>query len=186
MNHIPFSELRTERLLLRKPVESDWEMISYLRTDKEVNKLVKRPDAPTKEKAIDFIEKTVVRIDTGNIYYWCISLKTHPEMIGSICLWNFCEDRKIAETGYDLSPEYQGKGIMQEAMQSVLEFGFITLRLEMIEAYTHHKNEPSKNLLLRNNFILNKKRKDSDNKDNTIYEKVFNSSIATGRRDHQK
>lgn len=186
MKCIPYSELKTERLFLRKPVESDWEMISYLRTDKEVNKLVKRPSAGTKEKAIDFIEKTVEGIDTGKIYYWCISLKTHPEMIGSICLWNISEDRKTAETGYDLNPGFQGKGIMQEAMQCVLDFGFNTLHLKMIEAYTHHKNEPSKNLLVRNNFILNKKRKDRDNKDNAIYEKVSNSTIATGRRDHQK
>ncbi|MBT8283975.1 MAG: GNAT family N-acetyltransferase [Flavobacteriaceae bacterium] len=186
MKCIPFSELKTERLYLRRLVESDWEVISYLRTDKEVNKLVKRPNADTKDKAIDFIEKTIEGIDTGKIYYWCISLKTRPDMIGSICLWNISEDRKTAETGYDLSPEYQRKGIMQEAMQCVLDFGFKTLHLKMIEAYTHKKNEPSKNLLVRNNFILNKKRKDRDNKDNAIYEKVSNSSIATGRRDHQK
>ena len=38
----------------------------------------------------------------------------HFEMIGSICLWNFTDNQKSAEIGYDLSPKYQRKGIMNE------------------------------------------------------------------------
>lgn len=170
MNEIHFPEIKTERLVLRKPMKSDWKMISYLRSDKEVNKLVNRPSAETKEKALDFIARTNDGIENQSLFYWCITKSNDPTMIGSICLWNFSQDRKTAEIGYDLSPEFQQMGIMNEAMKCVLEFGFNTLHLNLIEAFTHHNNERSKKVLIRNNFKLNNKRIDKEDKDNIIFE----------------
>ena len=167
-NH--FSEIKTKRLLLRKLKNSDWKMISYLRSDKKVNEFVKRPGAESKEKALEFISKTNNSIDNRNLYYWVISEKNNSEMIGSICLWNFSEDQKTAEVGYDLSAEFQRKGIMDESLKSVLQFGFKKLDLDLIEAYTHHNNESSKKLLERNGFILVRDKKDKHNQDNLIYE----------------
>ena len=85
-------------------------------------------------------------------------------------MWNFSEDRKTAEVGYDLSPKSQGKGIMNESLKGVLEFGFANLKLELIEAYTHQKNEPSKKMLERNGFELLVDKKDTDNQDNVVYQ----------------
>ncbi|MCM4173462.1 N-acetyltransferase [Arenibacter sp. TNZ] len=165
-----FRELETNRLLLRRLVETDWEMIRYLRSDKEVNKFVKRQPAETKEKALAFIAKTNNGISSRLLYQWCITVKNSPAMIGNIVLWNFSEDRKTAELGYDLSPEFQGKGIMDEAVKAVITFGFHQLELNAIEAFTTKQNESSKKLLLRNQFIWNVSRKDSANEDNMIYE----------------
>jgi len=165
-----FQELETNRLLLRRLVETDWEMIRYLRSDKEVNKFVKRQPAETKEKALAFIVKTTIGISSGLLYQWCITIKNSPAMIGNICLWNLSEDCKTAELGYDLIPEYQGEGIMDEAVKAVLHFGFNQLKLELVEAFTSKQNESSKKLLLRNQFVWNVSRKDSENEDNIIYE----------------
>ena len=165
-----FLEITTERLFLRRLKQSDLEMISYLRSDKEVNKFVKRPNADSKEKALEFISKTNKGIDDQNLYYWTITEKNSPEMIGSICLWNLSKDRKTAEVGYDLSPKFQGKGIMNESLRSILEFGFKNLNLDFIEAYTQKNNESSKKLLERNGFILIPDKKDEDNHENIIYE----------------
>ena len=169
MNVNQFPELNTERLLLRKLEESDWDMISYLRSDKEVNEFVKRPSAESKEKALEFINKTNNGIDRQNLFYWTITEKESNQMIGSICLWNFSKDRKTAEVGYDLSPKFQGKGIMNESLKSILEFGFKNLNLDLIEAYTHKRNLSSKKLLERNRFILDVNKKDEHNQDNIIY-----------------
>jgi len=167
MSNNHFSEIKTERLLLRHLKQTDWEMISYLRTDKEVNKFVKRPTAETKGKALEFIAKISDGINKQNLYYWSI---THNlTMVGTICLWNFSEDKKTAEVGYDLSSKFQGKGIMSEALKSVLNFGFHNLNLSIIEAYTHKKNESSKKLLKKNNFKLIKGKSDEYNKDNIVY-----------------
>lgn len=170
MNKNVFQEITTERLLLRRLKKSDWAVVSYLRSDKEVNKFVKRPNADSKEKALEFISKTNKGIDDKNLYQWAITKKNDIEMIGSICLWNFSKDRKTAEVGYDLSPKFQRKRIMDESLKSILQFGFMNLNLDFIEAYTQKNNESSKKLLVRNGFILVPDKKDVDNHDNIIYE----------------
>ncbi|MCX2681732.1 GNAT family N-acetyltransferase [Galbibacter sp. EGI 63066] len=164
-----FPRIITERLLLRRLKPSDWEMISYLRSDKKVNEFVKRPSAKSKEKALEFISKINCGVDNRNLYYWTITEKNNSEMIGSICLWNFSGDQRSAEVGYDLNPKFQRKGIMNESLKRVVEFGFKELNLDLIEAYTHKKNERSKKLLERNGFALVKNKKDEHNRDNVIY-----------------
>ena len=119
-----FPTIKTERLVLKKLKESDWETVSYLRSDKIVNQFVKRKNADTQEKALEFILNTNLKISNNELIYWCITLKNESKMIGSICLWNFSEDRKVAEIGYDLDPKYQRKGIMTESINAVLNFGF--------------------------------------------------------------
>ncbi len=170
MNENNFPEIQTERLLLTRLRNSDWKIISFLRSDKGVNEFVKRPSAETKEKALKFIQKTNTVIDNRNLYYWKITERNKNEMIGSICLWNFSKDRKTAEIGYDLSPKYQGKGIMSESLKNVTEFGFRKLNLDLIEAFIHKQNISSTELLERNGFNLVKGKKDEHNAENIIYE----------------
>ncbi len=164
-----FSEIRTERLTLRKLKNSDWESISYLRSDKIVNEFVTRPSAESKDEALEFIAKICNGIENRNMLYWAIAEKGNDQMIGSICLWNFSKDGRTAEVGYDLSPKFQGKGIMSESLKFILEFGFETLDLNLIEAYTSGQNERSKKLLERNHFVIVVGKNDDHNQNNLIY-----------------
>ncbi len=170
-----FPTIATPRLKLRRLEPSDCREISFLRTDPEVNRWVQRSRAETQDKALAFIEKINRGFQENNMYYWCICLVPQKEMLGSICLWNFSEDRTIAETGYDLHPEFQGKGIMQEAMRAVLNFGFEHLALENILAYTHRENIPSRKLLERNRFQVRTDLVDAHQAHNVIYELLKNN-----------
>ncbi len=169
MNFSPFPVLKTNRLLLRQLKDSDCETIFYLRSNETVNEFVKRAKAESIEDALLFITKIKKAVSKNESIYWCITLKSNPYLIGTICLWNFSEDKKTAEVGYDLHPDFQQKGIMNEAIQSVLNYGFNTLKLEIIEAYTQNNNKNSIKLLEKNNFLLIKNRKDKDNLDNLIF-----------------
>ena len=173
MNFTPFPELKTDRLVLRQLQPTDWKEIVFLRSDKEVNKFVKRPQAKNQAEALTFIEKITKATKNNESLYWCITLKGQQEMIGSISLWNFSKDLKTAEVGYDLHPKYQGLGIMNEAMKTILNFGFNALNFQKIEAYTHRNNEASKRLLLKNNFKHVKERIDPEDADNIIFELSF-------------
>lgn len=115
---------------------------------------------------LDRIAKGVVNQD---FYYWGITRKESPKMIGSTCLWNLSDDRTTAELGYDLNPHSQGKGIMSEAVQAVLNFGFQEMRLSSIEACTHKENQSSKKLLERNGFIHLMDRVDEGHEWNWVY-----------------
>tara|TARA_B100000767_G_C19663735_1_gene492174 strand:+ start:84 stop:632 length:549 start_codon:yes stop_codon:yes gene_type:complete len=173
MNITTFPEINTERLILRKIEESDSDVILFLRSDKIVNKFIDRPEnRKTKNifDAINHIKKLNTETVNNKSFSWGITLKNEPKIIGTICLWNFSKDYKTAEVGYDLNPLFQRKGIMNEALKSVVNFGFTTLRLEKIEAFTHVQNENSQKLLVRNRFYLAKDKKDKDNFSNILFE----------------
>ena len=110
MNFNPFPEIKTERLVLRKIEESDYAIILFLRTDKTVTKYIERPEnRKTKNKtdAIKFIKEINEAFKNNESVSWGITLKNNPKIVGTICLWNFSADKKIAEIGYDLNPEFQ-------------------------------------------------------------------------------
>lgn len=173
MNFTPFPEIKTERLLLRKLQAGDCEVILFLRTDKDVTKFIERPEhrkTKNMSDAIALIQEFDRYIERNTSISWGITLKNEPSIIGTICLWNFTKNNKIAEVGYDLDPRYQHKGLMSEAMKAIVAFGFHELKLEKIEAFTHAENLPSTQLLDTHGFIHNVGRKDLDNTSNIIFE----------------
>jgi len=168
-----FPQINTERLILRKIEESDCDAVLFLRSDEVINKFIHRPEhRKTKNiaDAIRHIKKLNVETETNKSFSWGITLKSDPKIIGTICLWNFSNNYKIAEVGYDLNPIFQRKGIVSEALNSVMSFGFRELNLDRIEAFTHGQNENSKKLLENNGFNFVKERKDTDNLSNVIFE----------------
>ncbi len=169
MNNTNYIELTTERLALRKLILEDAPQILFLRSDEDVNKYIKRKPMSSLKLAKQFIEDRNKDISQKNIYYWGITLKSNPQLIGTICFWNLSYDKIYAEIGYDLMPEFQHKGIMNEAFKEVIQFGVKTLKLHKIEAFTQYKNEGSIKLLLKNNFKLQKNKREEGFPDNRIY-----------------
>ncbi|MCX8525446.1 GNAT family N-acetyltransferase [Chryseobacterium formosus] len=162
-------KLETERLILKPINESHVEDILKIRGNDVVNQFVKRIPPKTNYDALDFILTIKKRIENNETVYWGISLKNQTNLIGTICLWKFSEDRKQAEVGYELLPEYHRKGIMSETLQAVLNFGFNELNLQEIVAMTNKFNENSKGLLLKHNFILEEEREDEGFPDNLVF-----------------
>jgi [ribosomal protein S5]-alanine N-acetyltransferase len=152
MNFSPFPQLITERLLLRQLSLNDAEEIFALRSNEIVNKHLGRPKAQSIDEAKNFINKINAGIESNQSVYWAICLQDQIKLIGTICLWNFSDEENKAEIGYELLPQFHGKGIMQEAFLKVVEFGFQTLQLDRIEAWTTMQNENSIKILERNNF----------------------------------
>ena len=169
INFNPFPTLTTERLTLRQCTKNDCSTILFLRSDDKVNKYIKRIKARNLADAEDFLNKTTTAMENGESIDWAITLNGQAEMIGSICLWNFSADRSIGEVGYALTPTHQYKGIMTEALQSVLKFGFEILGFEEITAYTHYGNDHSTKLLTNHNFKHDSSRIDKGNSNNAIY-----------------
>jgi len=173
MKFNPFPELESNRLFLRKIIESDCKEILFLRSDITVNKFIERPENRKTKNLFDdikFIKELDEYIETNKSIAWGITLKEDPQIVGTICLWNFSEDNKTAEVGYDLNPKFQRKGIMNEALKMIIEFGFTKLNLNLIEAFTHNQNKSSKRLLEKNGFQFMDNRKDLENKSNSIFE----------------
>jgi len=152
----PFPNLKTERLVLRQLKLEDDNKVRFLRSDEAVNKYIDRPKTVTNEDAQKFIGKINKGINNDEWIYWAITTKDSDQLIGTICIWNFSDENNIAELGFELAPQHQGKGIMKEALLKIIEYGFNNLNLEKLEAYTNEQNIPSLKLLEKNNFVHEK------------------------------
>ena len=144
--------LTSQRLRLRALDLQDEQEIFALRSDDRVNAYLDRHPAQSIEDAREFIRKIQSLTETGESFYWAICVKENPRLIGTICYFNYSKAEATAEIGYELHPFYQGKGIMQEALLLVIQFGFQVMELKSITACPTKENMKSIQLLKRNGF----------------------------------
>ena len=162
-------KLETERLQLKEINESYVEDILKIRSNEITNQFVQRNSPKNNYDALQFILTIKERTQNNQTVYWGISLKDQPNLIGTICLWNFSEDRTVAEVGYELLPDYHRQGIMSEALKAVLNAAFNELHFQEILAMTNKHNENSKGLLVKHGFTLMEGRIDEGFPDNLVF-----------------
>ncbi len=151
----PFPFFETERLSLRPVTENDAEEIFVLRSHPEINKYIHRERAQGIQDAIDFIQKITKQQEEGHSITWAICEKGSTTLIGSVCFWNVNREEEQAELGYSLNHQHFNKGYMSECLVPVLDYGFNSMLLERIDAYTNKDNLASLNLLRKMNFNRN-------------------------------
>lgn len=168
INFHPFKNLETPRLLLRRLNPDDVNEVLELRGNPETMKFIPRPLATTKEDAmvhINMIEDKIVNNEGIN---WAITLKGNPKMLGIIGHYRINAENHRCEVGYMILPEYQGKGIVSEAVDAVLEYGFNDLQMHSIEAIIDPENRASERVLQKNGFV-----KEAHIVENELYEGKF-------------
>jgi ribosomal-protein-alanine N-acetyltransferase len=160
-----FCDIETERLFLRKLGDQDLEFVFKQFSDPLVSQYL-YDEAPLVDKSgakeiINFFKEQ----DGKSYNRWGMVIKNTSEMIGTIGFHHWDKERFHAEIGYDLYPDWWGKGFMTEAMMAVLCHGFEVMNLNRIEAFIYPENERSMNLakkfgfqmegILRDYFYLN-------------------------------
>ena len=148
-----FPQLITNRLVLRRLQINDAPEIMKLRSNESVNTFLNRTGSISIEQATAFINKIETTINNREGLYWAISLKHNPALIGTICYWNIVQEKDMAEIGYELFPAFQGKGLMQEAITTLINFGFEQMHLAIITALPETANSKSIRVLVKNKFI---------------------------------
>jgi [ribosomal protein S5]-alanine N-acetyltransferase len=143
----PFPILKTERLTLRQLLLNDEEDIFTLRSNSEINKYLNRPLSNTMEDARNFIHTVNENIHKNVSLYWAITLCDSNTFVGTICIYGFSDENDNCEIGYELLTNFQGQGIMKEAVEKVIDYAFHTIKVKKIEASLHRNNERSINLL---------------------------------------
>lgn len=161
--------IKTERLILKEINENYVEDIFKIRSNEVINQFVQRNSPKNNYDALQFILTIKEKTKNNQSFYWGISLKNQSNLIGTICLYNFSEDRKIAEVGYELLPDYHRQGIMSEALKAVLDFAFNDLHLQEMVAMTNKFNENSKGLLLKYDFVLEEGKEDEGFPDSLVF-----------------
>jgi ribosomal-protein-alanine N-acetyltransferase len=144
----------------------------FMRSDEEIMKYIKKEPTKNEQEAAAFIEMVNAQISENLAINWSISLKDDPKMIGSICIWKINKDHHRAELGYSLHTAHHKKGIMDECVKAVLNYGFYNLTLNSIEAHIDPENKASIALVEKNGF-----RKEGYHKENFLFRGQFFDTV---------
>ncbi|MBS1523327.1 MAG: GNAT family N-acetyltransferase [Bacteroidetes bacterium] len=151
----PFTNLFTERLVLRELQAKDADQIFKIRTDPRVNEFLDREPTKSVDDSLKFINNILKNHEKQNAIMWAITLKNEPQLIGTAVYWHIVKEEDRAELGYEMLPEYFGQGIMREALTEMIRFGFETMQLKTIVAETRADNLRSVNALEKCGFEQN-------------------------------
>jgi ribosomal-protein-alanine N-acetyltransferase len=140
-----FPEIRTERLVLRQPTMRDARWYFEFFSKPENVWGGGQPGPKDMEAARAELRKYMVDLYRKRLgFRWIITMKGDGRPIGSLGYYKWSPSAGYqAEMGYDLAKEHWGKGIMTEAMNAVIDFGFERMKLNRIEAYVMPRNRRS-------------------------------------------
>lgn len=155
LNFNPFPVITCNRVILREMSMDDTDEYFIIRADEEMNKYINNLRPQTREEVQAIIQRMVSYARDNKSVAWTIADKETNKMIGSMCLWTMHGKDDEWELGYALLAEYQGKGLMAEALQAVIKYGFEEMNLPAILAHTHKHNNSSIRLLEKAGFTRN-------------------------------
>lgn len=150
MNNVKFSNLETDRLILRKFKESDAQVFFEYRTNSQVALYQGEGWVNySLEQAEEFV-KEQMGFEPGIPDTWfqiAIELKNAGTLIGDLAIHTLPQDINQVEIGFTISPIYQKKGFGIEAVRCILWYIFNVLHKHRVIAITDVRNEPSIKLL---------------------------------------
>jgi ribosomal-protein-alanine N-acetyltransferase len=180
----PFPVLSTPRLILREVHDSDIPEIFFLRSDEEVMKYTGKPLAKNYDEILKYIQDQHAARARKKSILWAITLKGDPQVIGLIGYRQFTKEHFRGEVGYGLYPAHQHNGIMHEALNVVLDYGFHTIGLHSVEANVDKENLASIRLLERNNFTREAHFKENYYFNGRFIDSVIYSLLAPTKTEH--
>jgi ribosomal-protein-alanine N-acetyltransferase len=128
-----YPRMETMHLVLRALQMEDADFIFKGWGSPEVT-IYMRDEEPlkTRKQAEDMLRPLQTPEKMPDFKWWGIEIKAEGCLIGTcgFCKWD--KQHHHAEIGYDLWPEYWGKGLMPEALKALFRFGFTELDLNRI------------------------------------------------------
>ena len=171
-----FEELETERLILRKIVDSDAEMLyKNIYNNFEYFKFYYQLPFKDFEEYKPLVEKYKEYYANGNHYRWGIVLKENNEMIGLIQLHTKDELNNKCKIAWIIGYNYNKKGYAKEAGEAIIRFGFDKVKYHRIDAEIVEGNEKSIKLAESLGMHFESIRED----DYRVEDKYYNHKVYT-------
>ena len=173
-----FETIETRRLILKGISPDDMKYIFENLTKPEIKKILgHRSEEDYRKEEIKHI-KGYSSYNRSFMLFLLID-KESNSIIGRCGLHNWNKEHKRAEIGYIMEDErFKGKGLMTEAINAIIDYGFNKLNLNRIEALVGIGNVPSLRLMERYNFkkegVLRQHYHVSDNfEDSLLFSKLY-------------
>jgi [ribosomal protein S5]-alanine N-acetyltransferase len=169
---LPFQNLESERLLLRRITAADVNEIFAMRSNIEVMKYIPRPLCKTLDEAMDVINMLQNKLETNEGANWGITLKGNNKVIGFIGHYRIRWEHFRSEIGYMILPEYNGQGITTEAIKLLVDYGFNKMKMHSLEGIIDPENVASARVLEKNGFV-----KEAHLTENEFYDGKFLDTV---------
>lgn len=152
--------LTTERLILREwKISDSKDLYEYAKSD-FVGPNAGWPPHKNEEESKEVIIKLFIQENDT----YAVVLKEENKVIGSIGLHERKPDENLVdlkqrEIGYVLNPKYWGRGLIPEAVNRVIQYGFEILNLDIIWCGHFDFNHNSKRVCEKCGFIYRFQKK---------------------------
>lgn len=147
-----FPVMETDRLVLREHGEQDARSILELFGDTEVVRHFGMKPISSLNAAEQMIKYFRKNSREAGLTRWAVVLKSENTVVGSVFYTNIEKPYFRAEIGFLLNRSYWGRGIMKEAAERVISFGFEQMSLNRIQALVSVDNRRSVSLVERLGF----------------------------------
>ena len=155
-----FKELETDRLFLKNISKKDRDFIFTQFSNHEVNRYLFDAEPLTDIHGADEIIDFYIQPEPKKQHRWIIVRKDDALKIGTCGFHCWDKSAGFCDVGYDLSPLFEGKGYMNEAMQAIIEFAKTDMKINHINACIYIDNIKSIKLAEKLGFAFKGQMKD--------------------------
>jgi len=142
--------IETERLVLRDWEPRDLDAFAAINADPEVMRFFPAPFSRAETAA--YMDRAAAILATDRMSFLAAEERASGDLVGVVGLGRVKAEMPAApavEVGWRLAKHHWGKGYAQEAARGWLTYGFGTLALREIVAFTFVGNTPSRRVMER-------------------------------------
>ncbi|MEN1938905.1 GNAT family N-acetyltransferase [Paenibacillus sp. 102] len=138
-------KLETKRFLLKKLDLYDLDSLFKIYSDPQTTTYVPREVHKTKDETRVLLENMIETNKEDKSFIWSILSKEHQKVIGTCGIWKLLHNS--ASLGAVIGSMYWGKGVIVEALEELIKFGFQELDLNRIEGRCDVRNTASERVM---------------------------------------
>lgn len=145
--------IRAKRLTIRPMTMRDVHDIYAYSRDEIVAKHVLWSAHASLGETRGYVRSMIRRYRSCDPSSFAIEYNENHAVIGTIGFMSYKREHNSVEVGYSLAREYWNRGIMTEAVEAMINYGFEKLKLNRIEAQ-HEVDNPASGAVMRNAGML--------------------------------
>jgi ribosomal-protein-alanine N-acetyltransferase len=168
-----FKELETNRLFLKNISSEDRDFILAQFSNDEVTRYLYDAEPLTDTQGADEIINFYIQAEPRGQHRWILTRKEDGVKLGTCGFHCWDKSNGVCEIGYDLFPDFFGKGYMVEAMEAIITFARNEMKIKHINACIYPENDKSVNLAERLGFVFTGQTKDEIFREKAYPHKIF-------------
>lgn len=137
-------KVKTERMTIFPISDDEIQMMIEKETDEEMKKAYTEMLTGCRERPEQRIWYTI----------WLMQLNSNKKIVGDLCFKGL-NDNGSVEIGYGVQSDYEGKGLMTEAVTAMVRWASEQQEVSCVEAETESNNLASQRVLQKAGFLPN-------------------------------